>query len=189
MGNCFRSTSATDAENAATRPSKRHKTSTEGEQKYVVPKVLKLRDEASACHDKVVALAKQASEAYQKGQKKEAHDFSEAKKKWQQKKDDANQRAAKLILSAQPWQSSGEIDLHGLYLEEALDATTTFLTYWSKRTAARTTVLIITGAGHHSENQKAVIRPQVEKLLRRQKLQFESVSKDGAFNVHLRPSQ
>eukprot|EP00531_Pseudo-nitzschia_arenysensis_P016571 CAMPEP_0116128324 /NCGR_PEP_ID=MMETSP0329-20121206/7303_1 /TAXON_ID=697910 /ORGANISM="Pseudo-nitzschia arenysensis, Strain B593" /LENGTH=165 /DNA_ID=CAMNT_0003622463 /DNA_START=72 /DNA_END=569 /DNA_ORIENTATION=- len=123
------------------------------------------------------------------GEKGDAHTLSEEKKNWQKKKEDANRRAAKLILEPQKWQTTGEIDLHGLYLDEALDATREFLKYWSKKASTRDTVLVITGAGHHSENNKAVIRPKVERLLQEQSLEYESVHGDGAFRVTLKPSQ
>eukprot|EP00934_Nitzschia_sp_Nitz4_P004403 Nitzschia sp. Nitz4//scaffold63_size106090//94600//95145//NITZ4_004414-RA/size106090-processed-gene-0.71-mRNA-1//1//CDS//3329556047//4393//frame0 len=181
MGNCFRSTGTVEGP-----PPKRHKV--DG-QKYVTDEVLKLRDQASTYHGKVVSFAQQASDAYKNGKKKEAHTYSENKKSWQKKQDDANAKAAQLILSAQHWQTSGELDLHGLFLDEAMNATRDFLKYWSKKTSQRKTVLIITGAGHHSDKHRAIIRPEVEKLLRKEKLSFQSVSKNGAFEVTLRPSQ
>ena len=114
----------------------------------------------------------------------------------QKKQDDANRKAAKLILQPQNWQTSGEIDLHGLHLDEAMDATRGFLKHWSKQKASsisssisRNTVLVITGAGRHSENHKAVIRPKVEQLLQQQRLAYTSVNGNGAFEITLKPSQ
>jgi len=185
MGNCFGSASAVvNDPPVSAPPSKKQRK----EQPYVTDQVEELRDKAGAYHDKVVSCAKRSQEAWQKGDKGDAHTLSEEKKSWQKKKEDANRRAAKLILEPQKWQTTGEIDLHGLYLDEALDATKEFLKYWSKK-ASRDTVLVITGAGHHSENNKAVIRPKVERLLREQSLKYESVHGDGAFRVTLKPSQ
>jgi DNA-nicking Smr family endonuclease len=182
MGNCFGSSSAT-----AGPPAKRHKA--DGQQKFVTDQVLALRNQADGYHQKVVASAKESQQAYQKGDKQRAKTLSEDKKRWQQRQDDANRKAAQLILKPQASSVSGEIDLHGLYLDEALEATQDFLKYWSKKTASREMVLIITGAGHHSENNKAVIRPKVEALLRKERLRYESAHGNGAFQVYLKPSQ
>mmetsp|Transcript_27560 Transcript_27560/g.58967 ORF Transcript_27560/g.58967 Transcript_27560/m.58967 type:complete len:191 (+) Transcript_27560:16-588(+) len=190
MGNCcFGSSSAATPEPAPApahdRPPKRQKK----EQPFVTEEVEALRNQASTYHDKVVQCAKQSQEAYQKGEKAEAKNLSEQKKAWQKRKDDANRYAAQTILQPQKWQMSGEIDLHGLYLDEALDATRAFLKHWSKKVSSRDTVLIITGAGNHSENNKAVIKPKVEQMLRQQRLEYELVHGGGAFKVTLKPRQ
>ena len=188
MGNCFGFKSAVVSEPPATdsaRPQKKLRK----EQPFVTDQVESLRSQASIYHSKVVQCAKASQEAWKNGKKGDAHTLSEEKKNWQKKKDDANRRAAKLILEPQNWQTSKEIDLHGLYLDEAMDATREFIRHWSKKTLRRETVLIITGAGNHSENKKAVIRPTVEELLQDQGLEYESVHGNGAFRVILLPSQ
>lgn len=187
MGNCFGTRSATQENFSPSPPPKRQKTD-DHEQKYVTDAVRKLRSQADEYHQKVVKCATESQQAYKKGDKKKAHELSEEKKKWQTKQNHANKDAAAAILQAQKWQTTGEIDLHGLYLEEAMDATQSFLKHWSKA-SSRGTVIIITGAGHHSENHKAVIRPEVEKLLRKENLQFESVHGNGAFQVRIKPGQ
>lgn len=189
MGNCFGFISDVLADpplsDVSGPPSKKQRK----EQPYVTDQVEALRNQAGSYHDKVVECAKRSQAAWQKGEKGDANALSKEKKSWQKKKDDANRRAAKLILDPQKWQTTGEIDLHGLYLDEALDATRDFLRYWSKKASLRETVLVITGAGHHSENNKAVIRPKVEELLQDQSLEYESVNGDGAFRVTLKASQ
>ncbi len=189
MGNCFGFASSVVNDRPppviSAPPAKKQRK----EQPYVTEQVEALREKAGAYHDKVVQCAKRSQEAWQNGEKGDAHTLSEEKKSWQKKKEDANRRAAKIILEPQKWQTTGEIDLHGLYLDEALDATREFLKYWSKKASTRDTVLVITGAGHHSENNKAVIRPKVERLLQEQSLEYESVHGDGAFRVTLKPSQ
>lgn len=190
MGNCFGSSSSPAVASpapapVAAPPAKKQRI----EQPFVTEQVETLRKEAGAYHEKVVRCAKRSQEAYQKGEKGEAHRLSEEKKGYQRKRDEANEKAAKLILEPQKWQTSGEIDLHGLHAEEALDATRAFLKHWSKQAAGKETVLIITGAGHHSEHHRAVIRPRVEELLREQRLEFESVHGNGAFRVALKPRQ
>jgi DNA-nicking Smr family endonuclease len=96
--------------------------------------------------------------------------------------DQANTKASKLIIEGQDWMRSGELDLHGLFLQEALAATHMFLEYWIRN--RRDTVLIITGAGHHSKHKyQPVLRPKVVALLQ------ERVHKNGALLVSLRPRQ
>ena len=185
MGNCFGLSSSAVPDPPSGPPKKKQRL----EQPFVTDQVDALRNQAGTYHDKVVQCAKESQKAWQRGEKGDAHKLSEEKKAWQKRKDEANAKASKLILEAQKWQTTGEIDLHGLYLDEALDATREFLKYWSKKSPSRETVLVITGAGHHSENNKAVIRPKVEELLQQQSLEYESVHGNGAFRVTLKPRQ
>ncbi|VEU39039.1 unnamed protein product [Pseudo-nitzschia multistriata] len=189
MGNCFGLFSAVESHTrppVAAPPAKRRRK----EQPFVTEEVLEIRMLARKYHEKVVECAKNSQEAYQKGDKKKAHTLSEEKKDWQKKQNDANIKAAKLILEPQSWQTSGEIDLHGLFLQEATNATLEFLKYWSKKVwSDAKIVLIITGAGHHSENHKAVIRPHVEQILQEQHLDYKSVHGNGAFEITLKPRQ
>ena len=117
--------------------------------------------------------------------------MSQQKTEWQRKRDEANRKASQAIIQGQPWKTNGEIDLHGLFLDEAIKITKEFLGYWSKQkpSSARATVLIVTGNGHHSDNHRAVIRPQIEELLRSERYQYQSVHGDGAFQVQIKPLQ
>jgi len=194
MGNCFGKSSAASPPPSSRRlppasapPAKKQKRNEQ--QPFVTDQVQTLRKEANDYHTKVVDSAKKSQEAWKKGDKSKASTLSAEKKELQKKQDGANRKAAKLILDAQKWQTSGELDLHGLYLDEAMDATRNFLTHWSKKKPNRETVLVITGAGNHSENNVAVIRPKVEELLQEQRLEYESVHGNGAFRVTLKPSQ
>lgn len=180
MGNCFGRHSP---EAVITPPVGRRD---EG-QIYVTNDVVKLRAQADDFHTKVVECAQQASEAYQRGDKKRAHELSQQKTDYQREQDAANRIACRLILEAQRWERTGTIDLHGLYLQEAMEAVQTFLSHHAQLKAS--TVLIITGAGHHSKGKQAVIRPKVEELLKQRKLDYKSVHGDGAFEIHLRPRQ
>mmetsp|Transcript_57220 Transcript_57220/g.63924 ORF Transcript_57220/g.63924 Transcript_57220/m.63924 type:complete len:196 (-) Transcript_57220:218-805(-) len=195
MGNCFglsyNSPPPPTSPPSATTPlpSKKQRK----EQPYVTDEVVAIRNEANACHEKLVQCAKESQDFYQKGDKKKAHTLSEQKKNWKKRQDDTNKKAANLILQSQHWKIDGEIDLHGLYLNEAIDATRDFLKHWSKKynnlNDRKTIVLIITGAGNHSENHKAVIRPKVEQLLQQLDYIYRSVHGNGAFEVTLKPSQ
>jgi len=199
MGNCFGSSSAVadppkssrPTSSAAGPPKKKPRIDfSSDEQQYVTEDVQALRDKAGKYHSRVVDCAKRSQAAWQSGNKAEAKTLSDEKKDWQKKQDASNRKACALILSAQHWETSKEIDLHGLFLDEALEATKDFLKHWTKQAKKELTiVLIITGAGHHSENNKAVIRPKVEELLQDQRLDYESVHGDGAFEVTLKPKQ
>ena len=169
------------------------------EQPYVTEDVVQYRAQAQTYHANVVTCAQQSQQAYQRGDKETAHTLSKEKKHWQQKQEAANEQAATVILQLQHWKRDGTLDLHGLYLEEAMKATRTFLDYWGtnqRRTkqsqdggTRNNTVLIITGAGHHSNNSRAVLRPKVEELLQQEQYTYKSVHGDGAFEVTIKPSQ
>lgn len=157
-------------------------------QKYVTAAVLQARELARECAKKRSALLDQSQVAWFEGDKHEAKSLSNEGKEWGHKMDEANAKAAKLILEPQKSVLTGELDLHGLYLKEALAATEVFLTFWltQNRRDKRTTVLIITGAGHHSKHKdQPVIRPKVVSMLREKKLKYARVNKNGALRVSL----
>ena len=186
MGNCFGSSS-----NVTEPSSKRPKLSGDRQQEYVTDAVLALRNQADNYHAKSIECAKRSQQEYKSGNKKKAKKLSQQKTEWQRKRDEASRKASQAIIQGQPWKTSGEIDLHGLFLDEAIKITKEFLRYWSKQkpSSARATVFIITGSGHHSDNHRAVIRPKIEELLRREKYQYQSVHGDGAFQVQIKPLQ
>jgi DNA-nicking Smr family endonuclease len=56
------------------------------------------------------------------------------------------------------------LDLHGLHVDEAIEATKKKLELL--KSGAIGHLEVVTGAGHHSESGKAAIRPAVEELLK-----------------------
>jgi len=72
------------------------------------------------------------------------------------------------------------IDLHGLHVDEALEATKKKLAQLVAGDIGH--LEIVTGAGHHSESGKAAIRPAVEDLLKEMGLTYQD-NRGGEFLV------
>ena len=80
-----------------------------------------------------------------------------------------------------------QIDLHGLYLHDAVTACQERL---SKAISSNVReVTIITGAGHHSSHGHAKIKPAVEELLARYKLSYTFLPGEGGFVVTMPSSR
>ena len=79
----------------------------------------------------------------------------------------------------------GTVDLHGLYVAEAVDRVKKHLERCTERGVQKTT--IITGRGLHSQGGVAKIRPEVEKWLRERATEFRVLPgiNEGAFAVEL----
>ena len=78
-----------------------------------------------------------------------------------------------------------QMDLHGLHLDEAMERVRERLKKLEAGDVA--SVEIITGAGHHSEGNKARIKPAVEALLKERSstLSYEEMGGGGGFKVRL----
>lgn len=101
----------------------------------------------------------------------------------------ANQKAAQAILKPQNSDKTGVLDLHGLYVAEAEEATKAFLLKHQKAKIFRE-VEVITGAGHHSQGHHAKIRPAIEKLISGLDLPYHNPPhNDGAFVVEMYSNQ
>lgn len=70
---------------------------------------------------------------------------------------EANARAAQVILKPQNSHETGILDVHGLYVQEAEEATNAFLLQ-QQRARRFQEVEFITGAGHHSAHHQAKIK-------------------------------
>jgi len=125
-----------------------------------------------------------SKKAFEDGQKKEAKELSDQGKKHGELMEEANKRAVKVILDPQHLDTADRIDLHGLLVSEAVDATKTFVFSCIGRLS---TVEIITGAGHHSDPTKGpVIKPAIVKLCKEQNWQLDAHEKnEGSFTLHV----
>lgn len=127
------------------------------------PTYKNLRDEALRWHDKRTELSKRSQAAYNNGDKKAAHDLSEELKEALRKAEDCNKRAAEYVFVQNNADSQGnEIDLHGLYVNEAK---------WvlQKRIAQalrtnQSNLEVIVGKGNHSANGVAKLKPAIDEL-------------------------
>lgn len=123
-----------------------------------------------------------SKKAFEDGDKKEAKNLSDEGKDHGRKMEEANQRAAEEILKPQNLETSSKIDLHGLLVAEAVDATLHFVRA-AKAAGTLRQLEIITGAGHHSSKDKGpVIKPAIMDLCRNEKWQLQAIpDNDGCF--------
>lgn len=87
-------------------------------------------------------------------------------------------------MSPQNLKYSDKIDLHGLFVSEAVDATKEFVTYNIGR---KKTVEIITGAGHHSDKIKGpMIKPSIIDLCKSEGWKLEPCEhNEGSYTLYL----
>ncbi|KAB5590530.1 Smr domain-containing protein C11H11,03c [Ceratobasidium theobromae] len=119
----------------------------------------------------------QANVAWKAGQKSTAKTLSERGKHFGKQVERYNERAAKEIFdslnaiyySQPPEDALAKIDLHGLFVNEALVYTENHLERCREERITRTS--IITGRGNNSKDGVAKIKPAVEGLLIREGLE------------------
>ena len=146
------------------------------------------RDDANAERSRADGLRKEKDSLFDRAnkangqEKRQLLDAAHAKKRELEEEEKA---AAKRIFKRK---NTGygleQMDLHGLRVEEAMAQVRERL----RRLEAGdvSSVEIITGAGHHSEQNRAKIRPAVEQLLQENtRLRYEPMSSGGGFEVSL----
>ena len=126
----------------------------------------------------------QSKFAYDNDQKHDAKTLSEQGKEQGRLMEEANQRAVNEILLPQHLSTSDKIDLHGLLLHEAIDATKEFIL--SKKGKYKT-VEVITGQGLHSDHSKGpVIKPAIIDMCKKEGWQLDiNDHNSGSFIVHV----
>ncbi|EJS41466.1 YPL199C [Saccharomyces arboricola H-6] len=120
----------------------------------------KLADEAYKKRDQ---LSHQSQTAYQQGDKKSAHELSEKSKAQLKIAEDLNMQAAEYVfVENNADSSSNEIDLHGLYVKEALFILQRRIKFAVDHNEAQLNVIV--GKGLHSQNGIAKLKPSIEKF-------------------------
>ncbi|RSH94960.1 hypothetical protein EHS25_000045 [Saitozyma podzolica] len=98
-----------------------------------------------------------------------AHDLSVQGKSHQQKQDQLDDQAADWIFNENNKQSPpGTIDLHGLYVKEAIERTESAIAQAQR--SGQDELRVIVGKGIHSQNHQAKIKPAVEELMAKYRL-------------------
>lgn len=141
----------------------------------------KFRQEAARHADKRGEYMRQSQEAWKRGDKGEAKRLSDLGKEEGAKVDAANRKARDAILNPQDLKA-GTIDLHGLHVQEALDAVEDFL---NMHHGNRDVVCIITGAGNHSANNYSKVKHETHALLKKKGLSFVETT-HGSIDVTLK---
>lgn len=155
---------------------------------YAGPEGNRLRQEAQLYAEKRGKLFTESKQAYESGDKAKAKELSEEGKLAGKKMEEYNQKAAEVILK---YRNDGHpinyLDLHGLYLEEALHAFHERLELLQHDTTNPTMneiiFEVIPGAGNHSKN-KAIIKPKIIEELQKRKLNYEEKNA-GTLLVHV----
>jgi DNA-nicking Smr family endonuclease len=138
-------------------------------------------------YDKKQELFEASKRAYRNGNGAEAKRLSVAAHRA-----DAEYRKAREIAGSEIYRLRNSrlprstLDLHGQYVEEALSLTENRLRELKRKghLDGSTSLLVITGAGHHSRAGRAKIRPAVEELLGKADLDYEEDG-PGAFRIQV----
>ncbi|KAH8091499.1 2',3'-cyclic-nucleotide 3'-phosphodiesterase [Aureococcus anophagefferens] len=148
---------------------------------YTGPEGGKQRAEAFKLSKKRDGFKHDAKAAYDRGDKAAAHAASVKGKDLDAEVARLHARAAATIFA---YRNKGHpetfIDLHGLLVDEALRFLTQRLD-----TLKQGDLEVVTGAGHHSENHVAKIKPAAIALFKERRLKFSEINA-GDVKVHLK---
>jgi DNA-nicking Smr family endonuclease len=140
--------------------------------------------EAEECAIKRGKCFEESTKAFAEDRKDEAKTLSDEGKQHGLQMEEANKRAAAEIINPQSLSTSDKIDLHGLLVQEAIDATKDFV---KSCIGKKETVQVITGQGIHSDLAKgAVIKPAIIDLCKQENWQLDAESENaGSFILHV----
>ncbi|KAK9900311.1 DUF1771-domain-containing protein [Cystobasidium minutum MCA 4210] len=128
------------------------------------PHYVSLRNQALREDDLMGQAFDAASAAYKSGDGARAKELSNEGKMHQRRKEELNDQAADFIFAANNRnQPRGSIDLHGLYVQEAIERTERAVQ--DAQSQGLDELRIITGKGIHSNQGIAKIKPAIEKLM------------------------
>ncbi|XP_067663642.1 uncharacterized protein [Haliotis asinina] len=134
----------------------------------------RLRAKANDHRQQYRDLSGRAKEAYETGYKAAAHTLSQQAHANKKDMEDANREAVDLLIQQQQESiNQGEVDLHGFYVDEAIDCVRDVLNQHRQGDlSARHQLTIITGKGLHSTDGVAKIRPAVIGYLMKHKYTY-----------------
>ncbi|KAJ9101967.1 hypothetical protein QFC20_005116 [Naganishia adeliensis] len=128
-----------------------------------------LRSQARQHGDRAHQCFQQSQAAYQAGDGARAHELSEEGKAEMRKKDQVDDEAEEWIYRENNTDSPpGTIDLHGLYVKEAIDRTEAAIAQAQR--AGQSEIRFIVGKGMHSDGHKAKIKPAIVDLMQKYNL-------------------
>lgn len=133
----------------------------------------KNRAKASKYAEKRNTLFQKSQEAYRRGSFKQANELSAQAKKYDHLMKRYNRQASHSIINRQNISQTGIVDLHGLYLNEAMVLIKNFINQRTKHKFSR--LKIITGSGQHSNNNTPVLKPAIVQFLKDEQYLFETL--------------
>ncbi|RDB16984.1 hypothetical protein Hypma_002677 [Hypsizygus marmoreus] len=137
-----------------------------------------LRARANEEGDSMAKCFEQSRQAYDRGDKAEAKTLSNRGKEHQRKMETLNKQASDWIFIENNKDSKpGEIDLHGLYVKEAIARTDEAIQEAKERGDSE--LHLIVGKGLHSNNGSGKIKPAVEELMQKHRLVAELDPQNG----------
>lgn len=140
------------------------------DQSGIPREALILRNEARQLLSEAQMASKESQDEYQHGCRARAKELSIKKNALYTRMNDKNEQAAKIIFQHfNRTRPNDEIDLHGLYVNEALNYLENQLNKSRSENALQ--LKVITGMGNNSPNRISKIKPQVEEFVRKNSLQ------------------
>ena len=145
------------------------------------------RAQAKAHAAKMKAHFDAAHSLFASNKKADAKSESDAGKREQSLMEQANARAVRAVIDPQRLEKSDTdtIDLHGLFVKEAVAETTAFVQR-AMQLRVLQTVHIITGQGHHSVvKEHSAVREAILQLAQTNRWQMQADARNaGKFSVH-----
>ncbi|KAJ7703291.1 hypothetical protein B0H17DRAFT_1042619 [Mycena rosella] len=136
------------------------------------PHYMRLRAQANEEGDAMAKCFAESHEAYSRGDGAGAKQLSNQGKEHQHKMNSLNKEASNWIYVENNKDSKpGEIDLHGLYVKEAIEHTDQALQEAKQRGDSE--LHLIVGKGLHSQGGAAKIKPAIEELMQKHQLSAE----------------
>ncbi|KZT57747.1 DUF1771-domain-containing protein [Calocera cornea HHB12733] len=144
-----------------------------------------LRAQANEEGDRMGDCFDRAHEAHERGDGAAAKALSNEGHEHQRRMEQLNTQAADWIFAANNNESPpGTIDLHGLYVQEAIDRTEQALQTTQAQGAPELRVIV--GKGLHSKGHVAKIKPAIEQLMQKYRFAAElDPQNEGVLIVHL----
>ncbi|OSD03956.1 DUF1771-domain-containing protein [Trametes coccinea BRFM310] len=131
-----------------------------------------LRARANAAGDEMARCFDEAHRAYESGDGARAKELSNKGKAAQQEMERLNEQAAEWIFRENNTDSGpGEVDLHGLYVKEAIRFTDKSIQ--EARARGDSKIRLIVGKGLHSSGGVAKLKPAIEELIQKHGLVAE----------------
>ncbi|KAG8808859.1 hypothetical protein FRC17_003740 [Serendipita sp. 399] len=128
------------------------------------PHYLDLRKRANQAGDSMGRCFEESKRAYESGDGAKAKQLSEEGKKHKAEMEHLNKEASDWIFHANNTDSGpDEVDLHGLYVKEAISRTEQAVLAAQQR--GDPTVRLIVGKGLHSQGHVAKLKPAIEELM------------------------
>ncbi|KAI0554679.1 DUF1771-domain-containing protein [Xylaria curta] len=144
----------------------------------------RLRKAAEVEYEKKNDCMQRAHQAYERGDGAGAKQLSNAGKAHAAEGDRLNKEASKTIFDiVNDGLGPQVIDLHGLYVHEAVDFTT--IRIRDNQSSGLTDLHVIVGQGHHSIDHKQKIKPAIEELCENLGLQCATEENAGRIYINL----